>query len=81
MLVSPYGVNNVKVRRPRALSQNKKRKSGSGTVIGHYFNFVCDTMDVLDKHDQFKGCHRMIDNVPIHKDTDIEKKTNRRGYG
>jgi hypothetical protein len=26
-----------------------------GTVTGYYFNFVCDTMDIRDKHEQFNG--------------------------
>jgi len=90
--ISPYGVINVKVRKPRAVKQNKKRKSGGGkavintqsrggTVTGHYFNFICDTMDILDKHEEFKDCYIVMDNAPIHKNADIEKEINRRGYG
>ncbi|KAG0841955.1 hypothetical protein G6F17_009019 [Rhizopus arrhizus] len=90
--ISPYGVINVKVRKPRAVNQNKKRKSGGGkavintqsrdsTVTGHYFNFICDIMDVLDKHEEFKDCYIVMDNAPIHKNADIEKEINRRGYG
>lgn len=38
-------------------------------------------MDVLDKHEQFKGHYIVMDNAPIHKNIDIEKEINRRGYG
>jgi transposase len=38
-------------------------------------------MDVLDKHAQFKGHYIVMDNAPIHKNGDIEKEINRRGYG
>ncbi|KAG1142638.1 hypothetical protein G6F38_007600 [Rhizopus arrhizus] len=90
--ISPYGVINVKVRKPRAVNKNKKRKSGGGkaiintqsrggTVTDHYFNFMCDTMNVLDKHEEFKDCHIVMDNAPNHKNADIEKEINRRGYG
>ena len=72
--ISPYGVINVKVRKPRAVNQNKKRKAGGGTATGHYFNFICDTMDVLDQHEEFKYCYIVMDNAPIHKNADIEKK-------
>lgn len=82
--ISPYGVINVKVRKPRAVNQNKKRKAGGGkavintqsrggTVTGHYFNFICDIMDALDKHEEFKNCHIVMDNAPIHKNADIER--------
>ncbi|KAG1098298.1 hypothetical protein G6F40_011979 [Rhizopus arrhizus] len=79
--ISPYGVINVKVRKPRAVNQNKKRKAGGSTVTGHYFNFICDTMDVLDKHEEFKDCYIVMNNAPTHKNADIEKEINRRGYG
>ncbi|KAG0807782.1 hypothetical protein G6F17_010171 [Rhizopus arrhizus] len=90
--ISPYGAINMKVRKPRAVNQIKKRKAGGGkavintqsrggTVTGHYFNFICDTMDILDKHEEFKDCYIVMDNAPIHKNADIEKEINRRGYG
>jgi hypothetical protein len=90
--ISAVGVINIKVRRPRASVQSKKRKTRggmpasrdqgrSGTVAGHYFNCVGNTMDVLDKHEQFKGHCIVMDNAPIHKNSDIEKEINRRGYG
>ncbi|KAG1474273.1 hypothetical protein G6F56_000452 [Rhizopus delemar] len=59
--ISPYGVVNIKVRRPRVLIPSKKRKTAGsvqaagnakgGTVIGHYFNFIASTLDILDKHE------------------------------
>ncbi|EIE88349.1 hypothetical protein RO3G_13060 [Rhizopus delemar RA 99-880] len=90
--ISSYGVINVKVRKPRAVNQNKKRKAGGGkavintqsrggTVTGHDFNFICDTMDVLDKHEKFKDCYIVMDNLLIHKNANIEKEINRRGFG
>ncbi|KAG1137149.1 hypothetical protein G6F37_011656 [Rhizopus arrhizus] len=90
--ISPYGAINVKVRKPRAVNQIKKRKaeggkavintqSRGGTVTGHYFNFICDTIDVLDKHEELKDCCIVMNNTPIHKNADIEKEVNRWGYG
>ncbi|CEI89974.1 hypothetical protein RMCBS344292_04310 [Rhizopus microsporus] len=84
--ISPHGIINVKVRRPYQ-SASKKRKlhtassktSGftviktTGTVTGHYFNFIASTLDVLDMHERFKGFYIVMDNVPIHKNTDIER--------
>jgi hypothetical protein len=79
--ISLYGVINVKARKPRAVNQNKKRKAGGSTVTGHYFNFICDTMDVLDKHKELKDCCIVMDKAPIHKNADIEKEINRWRYG
>lgn len=92
--ISPQGVINVKLRRPFQAS-SKKRKlqneatkaSGStakkitGTVTGHYFNFIASTLDVLDKHEQFKGFYLVMDNIPIHKNVAIERYIVNRGYG
>ncbi|KAG1063117.1 hypothetical protein G6F41_011037 [Rhizopus arrhizus] len=64
--LSPFGVVNVSVRRPKAMAPSKKRKTAGssrtvdkttskrGTVTGHYFNFLSSTMDVLDRHEMFK---------------------------
>jgi transposase len=38
-------------------------------------------MDVLDKDEQFKGHYIVMNNAPIHNNSDIEKEINRRGYG
>lgn len=89
--ISPYGVVNVKVRRPRAPVPSKKKKTAcstqtignakGGTVTGHYFNFIVSTLDILDQHEQLKGHYIVMDNAPIHKNTDIRKYIEQRGYG
>ena len=91
--ISPYGVVNIQVRRPRVTASSKKRKiDGSnekapivnakvGTVTGHYFNFIAKTLDILDKHPQFKGHYLIMDNAPIHTNEDIRKHVESRGYG
>lgn len=83
---------NVSVRRPKSLAPSKKRKtagrsqtmgkasSKGGTVIGHYFNFLSSTMDVLDRHEEFKGNYIVMDNAPIHLHDDIRKHIENRGY-
>jgi hypothetical protein len=82
--ISPYGVMNVKVKRPRVVNQNKKRKAGGGkavintqsrgdTVTGHYFNSICGAMDALDKREKFKDCYIETDNAPIRKNADVKK--------
>ncbi|KAG1121809.1 hypothetical protein G6F42_012070 [Rhizopus arrhizus] len=53
---------------------------GSGTSTGHYFNFVKRVLDQLDKHEQFKDYYLVMDNVPIHKNNDIRKLIEGRGY-
>ncbi|KAG2191662.1 hypothetical protein INT47_008600 [Mucor saturninus] len=93
--ISPHGIINVKVRRPYQ-SVSKKRKllktpsttsdstgpiKTTGTVTGHYFNFIASTLNVLDQHEQFKGFYIVMDNVPIHKNVDIERYIVNRGYG
>lgn len=91
--ISPYGVVNIQVRRPRVTAFSKKRKiDGSnekasivnakvGTVTDHYFNFIAKTLDILDKHPQFKGHYLIMDNAPIHTNEDIRKHVESRGYG
>ncbi|GAN04370.1 conserved hypothetical protein, partial [Mucor ambiguus] len=54
------GVVDIKVRRPQVMPTSKKRKTAGssgqaqtqskGTVTGHYFNFISDIMDEMDKH-------------------------------
>lgn len=90
--VASYGVVNISVRRPKRAEPSKKRKVAGaitavqskgkgGTVTGHYFNFVASTLDVLDRHEQFKGHYIVMDNAPIHTHLDIEKYIEQRGYG
>jgi hypothetical protein len=89
--ISPYGVVNVKVRIPKVATatskkrklendKEEKKKSTVGTVTGHYFNFVASTVDILDQYEGFKGCYLVMDNVPIHKNVDIRKYIESRGY-
>ncbi|KAG2191936.1 hypothetical protein INT47_012019 [Mucor saturninus] len=93
--ISSHGIINVKVRRPYQ-SVSKKRKilktpsttsdstgpiKTTGTVTGHYFNFIASTLNVLDQHEQFKGFYIVMDNVPIHKNVDIERYFVNCGYG
>jgi transposase len=89
--ISPFGVMNISVRRPRALGPSKKRKvnggtkakesNNSGTVTGHYFNFISSVLDVMDRHEQFRGHYLVMDNAPIHMHEDIQKHIESRGYG
>ncbi|CEP15746.1 hypothetical protein [Parasitella parasitica] len=91
--ISPYGVVNIQVRRPKAPASSKRRKidgttgkatvanSKGGTVTGHYFNFIAKTIDILDKHPQFKGHYLVMDNAPIHTNVDIRRYVESRGYG
>ncbi|EIE90456.1 hypothetical protein RO3G_15167 [Rhizopus delemar RA 99-880] len=92
--ISPFGVVNMKVRTPKVV-QSKKRKLGGnkederdidsvkrtvGTVTGHYFNFIANTLDVMDRHEEFKGHYIVMDNAPIHKHEDIKLYIESRGY-
>ncbi|KAK4509679.1 uncharacterized protein ATC70_006981 [Mucor velutinosus] len=86
-----FGVVNIKVRRPRVMPTSKKRKTvgssgqaqtqSKGTVTGHYFNFISDTMDEMDKHPEiFKDNYLIMDNAPIHTNDDIKLLIESRGY-
>jgi len=85
-------VVNIKVKFPKVAAPSKKRKAASGgsaavgkgkggTVTGHYFNFIAMTLDVMDKHELFKGHYLVMDNAPIHKHADIRSYIESRGYG
>jgi hypothetical protein len=88
--ISAKGVIKVSVRLPKAPT-NKKRKvdesskktdsGGGGTKSGHYFNFIKSCLDVMDKHEEFKGNYLIMDNAPIHTNGDIQNYIERRGYG
>ncbi|KAG2218754.1 hypothetical protein INT45_003072 [Circinella minor] len=84
--LSPHGIINVKVRRPyQSTSENRKLQKTlskdsrstavkiTSTVTGHYFNFIANTLNVLDNHEQFKGFYIVMDNVLIHRNVDIER--------
>ena len=87
--ISPYGVVNVSIRRPRVAASSKKRKAEGGkpvsikggTVTGHYFNFIANTLDVMDRHEEFKNHYLVMDNAPIHTNKDIQTYIEKRGYG
>ncbi|KAG0938412.1 hypothetical protein G6F57_006859 [Rhizopus arrhizus] len=90
--ISLYSVVNIKVKSPKVAAPSKKRKATSGgsavvgkgkggTVTGHYFNFIAMTLDVMDKHELFKGHYLVMDNAPIHKHADIRSYIESRGYG
>ncbi|KAG0758624.1 hypothetical protein G6F18_010809 [Rhizopus arrhizus] len=89
--ISPFGVVSVSVRRPKAMTPSKKRKttdsravdkttSKRGTATGHYFNFLSSTMDVLNRHEMFKDNYIVMDNASIHQHEDIRKYIENRGY-
>ncbi|KAG1472540.1 hypothetical protein G6F56_001477 [Rhizopus delemar] len=90
--ISPYGVVNIKVKSPKIAAPSRKQKAaadgssiiekGKGEIVtGHYFNFVSMTLDIMDKHELFKGHYLVMDNAPIHKHTDIKAYIEGRGYG
>ena len=87
--ISARGIVNVKVRVPYIASKKRKATSGSsktasrssGTVTGHYFNFIASTLDVLDHYEEFKGHYIIMDNAPIHTADSIERLIVSRGYG
>ncbi len=56
--ISSQGVTNIKVRVPYEQNSKKRKITGEpktkkrvGTVLGYYFNFISDTLDVLDRHE------------------------------
>ncbi|OAD67915.1 hypothetical protein PHYBLDRAFT_151000 [Phycomyces blakesleeanus NRRL 1555(-)] len=64
------------------VSEDNSRIDLAGeTVTGHYFDFVAATLDVLDKHEQFKRHYIIMDNAPIHTHLDIKKYIEGRSYG
>ncbi|EIE80821.1 hypothetical protein RO3G_05526 [Rhizopus delemar RA 99-880] len=92
--ISPFGVVNMKVRTPKVVQSKKRKLRGNkederdidsvkrtvGTVTGHYFNFIANTLDVMDRHEEFKGHYIVMDNAPIHKHRDIKLYIESRGY-
>lgn len=93
--ISPHGTVNVKVRIPKVAQSKKRKLEGNkedkgdnddvkrttGTVTGHYFNFIASTLDIMDRHEEFKGHYLIMDNAPIHKYKDIKLYVESRGYG
>ncbi|GAA5814681.1 hypothetical protein MFLAVUS_008180 [Mucor flavus] len=88
---SPKVIINSRVQRSRVTAAPKNQKpngsnkkannSRTGTVTGHYFSFIASTLDILDKNEQFKNSHLVMDNAPNHTNDDIQKYTEKRGYG
>lgn len=64
----------------RKITDEPKAKETGETVLDHYFNFIYGTLDVLDRHEQFRGHHLIIDNAPIQVSDQIEKLIISRGY-
>ena len=86
--MSSQGVIHMKVRvtyqessKKRKVTGEPKAKKTVGTVLGHYFKFISDTLNVLDRHEQFKVHYLIMDNASIHISDQIEKLIVSRGYG
>ncbi|KAG0740381.1 hypothetical protein G6F57_006806 [Rhizopus arrhizus] len=58
--VSSVGVINLSVQMPKQPPEIRKPKDATA---GHYVKFLEAT---LDKHDQIRGFHLVMDNAPIH---------------
>ncbi|EIE91785.1 hypothetical protein RO3G_16496 [Rhizopus delemar RA 99-880] len=43
------------------------------TITVHYFNFTASSLDILDKHKEFKGHYIVMDDALIHMAESIEK--------
>lgn len=54
------GVTKRKIHRDAALSSSK------GATVGHYLQFISDTLDIMDELPNTKGFHIAIDNAVIH---------------
>ncbi|KAG0747073.1 hypothetical protein G6F57_001098 [Rhizopus arrhizus] len=48
---------------------------------GHYFNFISSVLDVMDRHEQFRGHYLVTNNAPIYTHEDIQKHIESRSYG
>ncbi|KAG1140373.1 hypothetical protein G6F37_001805 [Rhizopus arrhizus] len=76
--ISSQGIIKIKVRVPyeqgskkRKVTRELKAKKIVGAVLDHYFNFISVTLDVLDRHEQFKGHYLIMDNAPVHNSDQI----------
>lgn len=49
----------------------KPEKGEGGTVTGHYFNFMAETISIMNQYEEFKGHYLIMDNCPIHNHGDI----------
>lgn len=64
----------------RRITGEPMAKKTTGMVTDHYFNFTYDTLEVLNRHEQYKGCYLLVDNAPIHSSNQIRRFFKRR-YG
>ncbi|KAG1051641.1 hypothetical protein G6F43_006164 [Rhizopus delemar] len=65
----------------RRCEYKSKESNNGGTVTGHYFNFISNVLDVMDRYEQFCGHYLVMDNAPIHTHEDIQKHIESCGYG
>ena len=69
---STAGLIAIGARKP---SPTKKKKVNgyisSGTVAGHYINFLKMTLDKMDEHPYMKGHYIVMNNAPIHMHENI----------
>ena len=81
--ISSSGLVNVSVRVPKAIKRQKANGDeyiSTGTITGHYFSFLKATMDEMDRHEKHKNYYIVMDNAPIHINSDIETYIKWRGY-
>lgn len=82
--ISPYGAVNVKIRMPYSeiskkgkVTDSSKAQKTTGTVTGHYMNFIASTLDVME----FKWHYVIMDNAHIHTSDNIRRFIENHGYG
>ncbi|KAI8886883.1 hypothetical protein K501DRAFT_269461 [Backusella circina FSU 941] len=90
--ISAVRVVNVSIRESRNIKRrrvvgNKKRKVPennisvpSDTTGEHYFQFLNDTMDVMDEFPEMKGYYIIMDNAPIYVPSIIDPVVLNWGY-
>ncbi|KAG1443928.1 hypothetical protein G6F56_010494 [Rhizopus delemar] len=76
--ISPLGVVNVQLKVPKVVvvSNSKKEKRAR-----HYFNFVSETIQIMNQYEEFRGHYLIMDNYPIHNHVDIRKYIETHDYG
>lgn len=90
--ISYLGVINIQLKTPKVIAPSKKRKGPGGatkkpekgkggTVTEHHFNFVAETISIMNQYEEFKGHYLIMDNYPIHNHGDIRKYIEAHGYG
>lgn len=75
--ISPLGVINIQLKVPKvvaassskkrkgpggAIKKTEKEKGKGGTVTGHYFNFVAETIQIMNQYEEFRGHYLIMDN-------------------